>query len=124
MNRSLLPEILRPGRSGGEGGGAGGGAAALLRARPSQYGLPSMGMSKIREGGEVGDGGWGVGFREEGQKKESPLMTAEGVCVLCWRVCLLICWVLFPLCGARWFGGQVIHHSGDAGDFLDLVYHL
>lgn len=31
---------------------------------------------------------------------------------------------LFPLCGARWFGGQIIHDSGDAWDLLDLIYHL
>lgn len=32
--------------------------------------------------------------------------------------------VLLPLCGARWFGGQIIHDPGDAGDFLDLIHHF
>lgn len=31
---------------------------------------------------------------------------------------------LFPLCGAGWLGGQIIHDSGDTGDLLDLIYHL
>lgn len=29
-----------------------------------------------------------------------------------------------PFCGARWFGGQVIHDSGDPWDLLDLIHHL
>lgn len=29
-----------------------------------------------------------------------------------------------PLRGARWFGGQVIHDSGDPWDLLDLIHHF
>lgn len=35
-----------------------------------------------------------------------------------------MCDVLFPLCGAWWFGGQIIHDSGDAWDLFDFIYHL
>lgn len=54
-------------------------------------------------------------------------MSAERVCALCVSVCpvgMTSCCVLFPLCGARWFGGQIIHDSGDAWDLLDLIHHL
>lgn len=31
---------------------------------------------------------------------------------------------LLPLCGAGGLGSQVVHHSGNARDFLDLIHHL
>lgn len=55
----------------------------------------------------------GVG---EGERwSPAPQVSVKDVCVL---------GASLPLCGARWFGGQVIHDSGDPWDLLDLIYHL
>ena len=108
---------------------------APLHVRPSQYGLPSVGMLKrgvgVQEGGGGGVGRGGVGREEGGQKRrgvhQPSLVSVECVCALCVSACPVVmvsCCVLFPLCGAGWFGGQIIHHSGDAWDLLDLVHHL
>lgn len=70
--------------------------------------------------------------KEEGQKRrrgvhQPSLIYVECVCAMCVSVCpisMTSCFVLFPLCGTRWFGGQIIHDSGDSWDLLDLIHHL
>lgn len=124
INQSILPKILRPGKSGRESR-----VVAPLHVRPSQYGLPSVGM--LKRGVEVHEGGSGVrksreiGKDRQGGVHQPSLISVECVCALCVSpIDMTSCWVLFPLCGARWFGGQIIHDSGDAWDLLDLIYHL
>lgn len=65
---------------------------APLHMRPSQYGLPSVGMLKrgvgVQEGGE---GGRKVGREEGGQQRrgvhQPSLVSVERVCALCVSAC-------------------------------------
>ena len=71
----------------------------------------------------VEGGGWGRGERggEEDEKSKLGAQRPRPFYLSPpWRFWL----VLLPLCGARRFGSQVKHHSGDSWDLLDLINHL
>lgn len=127
INQSLSPKILRPGRSGGGEQSSSAFACAPVTVRSASMGMLKRGL-EVRGRGE---GGGGEESKEGGQKRrrvhQPSLISVDRVCALCVStspVGVTSCRVLFPLCGARWFGGQIIHDSGDAWDLLDLVHHL
>ena len=127
MNQSLSPKNIKTREEWWESGSTFARAPVTVRSAFRGNVKERRGKGRgVRSGEE--EKGWKGGRTDEKEEFTSPLWYLLSVfCASCVSACpvgVTSCGVLLPLCGARWFGSQIIHDSGDAWDLLDLIDHL